>query len=181
MEEKSLSPQALSLAGLAVEFCKVLAHPEDYAPQDFLRECIRYIPRIYIAVSDIKPYEGDTGEAYDEYEPGAMSGNVTEEQYDIIREGIAGLLGEYDVYLDTPVEDMRFSDTPVGVSLAEQLADVFQVLGDFASTMSVSDEISAPDVLADLKYAFHTYLSDVLCSSLRAINMLYQSQALLEE
>ena len=181
MEEQGIQPQALSLAGLSVEFCKILAHTEEYDAHDFLRQCIRYIPRIYISISDIRPFAGDSGENYDEYEPGAISGNVTEEQYDMVRQGIAELLGEYEVYLDTPVEDMRFSDSPVGVSLAEQLADIFQIAADFASTMSVSDETSIPDIIADLKYAFHSYLSETLCSALRAANMLFQSQVLKEE
>lgn len=181
MEESSLSPQAVKLAGLALEFCKVLAAAEETEAQAFLRECMRYLPRVYITLSDLKPYEGDEGEGFEEYNTGAISDNVNEEQYNIVREGIAGILGEYDVYLDTPAEDMRFSDTPVAVSLSEQLADIFQTLADFAATMSVADAFTAPEVLAELKYRFKAYLSETLCASLRASNMLYQSNVLLNE
>ncbi len=180
MEENTIQPQALKLAGLAVEFCKVLAKPELQETQEFLRECVRYIPRLYISLCDLDPY-GDGGEDYDNYGSGAIAASVNEEQYEMVRQGIAEALGEYDVYLDTPAEAMRFSESPVAVSLAEQLADVFQLLGDFATTVSVSDEMTIPDVLADLKFSFHNYLADTLCSALRAANMLYQSQELKEE
>ena len=181
MEESSISPQALSLAGLAVEFCKILAHPSELAPQEFVRECLRYIPRIYISIADLKPYEGSGDEAFEEYNTDAISPSVTEEQYDMVCDDIARVFGEYDVYLDTPVEDMRYSDTPVGISLSEQLGDIFQNMADFAATMTVSDAESAGDVLAELKYRFHAYLSETLCSSLRAANNLYQSRVLSEE
>lgn len=181
MEDSNISPQAISLAGLSVEFCKVLAQPHEYEPQAFVRECLRYIPRIYIGIADVKPYIGDDGESYDEYGAEAIMDSVNEEQYDMVREGIATVLGEYDVYLDTPVQDMRFSDTPVGVSLAEQLADIFQALGNFAATVGAADSEALPDILADLKSRFRNYLSETLCSALRAANMLYQSQALLNE
>lgn len=181
MEQSSISPAALSLTGLSVEFCKVLADSEHIEPQAFVREVLRYLPRIYISVCDIKPYEGIDTDISDDYDTGAINDTVTEEQYDLVNECISRLLGEYDVYLDTLVNDMQYSDTPVGVSLSEQLADIFQNLADFAATMSVAVPEAVPEIVADLKYRFHTYLADTICSALRAANMLYQSQALLQQ
>lgn len=180
-ESSSLSPQALSLAGLAVEFGKVLANATEKEPQEFLRECLRYLPRIFISACDLKIYGEDSCPVTEDFNTGAISDSVTEEQYEMVREGIAKLLGEYDVYLDTPVEDMRYSDTPVGVSLSEQLADIFQCVVDFAATMGMCDGDTATDVLSEFKYRFHSYLSETICSAQRAVNTLYQSQALLSE
>lgn len=180
-EESPLSPQALSLAGLAVEFGKLLANAGEHEPQDFLRECLRYLPRIYISACDLKVYGEDSCAVPEDYNTGAISDSVSEEQYNMVRDGIAALLGEYDVYLDTPVEEMRYSDTPVGVSLSEQLADIFQCVVDFAATMGMSDGESATDVLAEFKYRFHAYLSETICSAQRAVNTIYQSQVLVSE
>ena len=168
-ESSSLSPQALSLAGLAVEFGKVLANATEKEPQEFLRECLRYLPRIFISACDLKIYGEDSCPVTEDFNTGAISDSVTEEQYEMVREGIAKLLGEYDVY----------SDTPVGVSLSEQLADIFQCVVDFAATMGMCDGDTATDVLSEFKYRFHSYLSETICSAQRAVNTLYQSQALL--
>lgn len=180
-ESSSLSPQAISLAGLSVEFGKILANAAEHEPQDFLRECLRYLPRIYIAGCDLKIYGEDTVGASEDYNTGAITGSVSEEQYEMVREAIAKVLGEYDVYLDTPAEDMRYSDTPVGVSLSEQLADVFQCVVDFAATLGMTDGGTADDVVSEFKYRFHSYLSETLCAALRAVNTLYQSQVLATE
>lgn len=185
MEETNIQRSVIGLTGLAVEFCKALAAAESTEAQALLRDVVRYLPRIYITISDIDPLgvekeaEGDVN--YMQYNTDAMGANVTEEQYEIVREGLAQAFGEYDVYLDTPVEDMRYSDTPVGVSLSEQLADIFQQLADFVATVSATGVEDAADVVAELKYRFHSYLSDTICSTLRAANNLYQSQTLVEQ
>lgn len=180
-EESTLSPQALSLAGLALEFGKILAAAEEKEPQEFLRECLRYLPRIFVSACDLKVYGEDTITVSEDYNTGAITNSVSEDQYEMVRDGIAKLLGEYDVYLDTPVEDMRYSDTPVGTSLSEQLADIFQCIVDFAAAMGVSDADSATEVLAEFKYRFHAYLSETICSAQRAVNTLYQSQVMQSE
>ncbi len=180
-ESSNLSSQAISLAGLSVEFGKILANAAEKEPKDFLRECLRYLPRIFISACDLKIYGEDSCMVSEDYNTGAISDSVTEEQYEMVRDGIARLLGEYDVYLDTPVEDMRYSDTPVGVSLSEQLADIFQCVVDFAATMGMCDSDNATEVLSEFKYRFHSYLSETICSAQRAVNTLYQSQAFLSE
>lgn len=91
-----------------------------------------------------------------------------------MRDSISAVLGENDMYLDTAVEDMRYSDTPVAVSLSEQLADIYQQLADFAATVSQISSYEMPDVVSELKYRFDTYLSTVICSALRAADYTYR-------
>lgn len=167
-----MNQAALSLATLALEYCKVMAEALATAPKPFLREVLRYIPRFYITIADIKA-DPDSDFVDEAYETGAIYDSITEEQYEGARADMARVLGEHDVFLDTSVEDMRFSDTPVAVSLAELLADIFQCMADFAATMAQADDTLVPEILADLKYRFESYLSDTLCRALKAANYIY--------
>ena len=169
----SISPAALSLAGLALEYCKAVASCGDDEPRLFVREVLRYLPRIYITVSDLKPYGEDTDADAEPDETGLIYDTVTEDQYNQLRSLMSTVLGENDRYLDTPVEEMRFSDTPVAVSLAEQLADIYQTMADFAATVGQVTPDMMPEVLSELKYRFASYLSDTICSALRAANYVY--------
>ena len=182
MEENNVPPVAISLSGLSVEFCKILVSAPSESAVHLLEETLRYLPRIFLAVNELNPYgDGNVLADADNLNTDMISATVTEEQYNDVRQGLAALLGEFDMYLDTPVEDMRFSDTPVAVSLSEQLTDIFQVLADFAATLCSASSVEIPDILAELKYRFVSYLSETLCSALKAANFLYQSKALQEE
>ena len=169
----SISPAALSLAALSLEYCKAVAGCAMTEPRDFLRDVLRYLPRFYITISDLDPY-GHGADAEPE-ETGLIYDTLTEEQYDEARSAMATLLGENDMYLDTPVEEMRFSDTPVAVSLAEQLADIYQNMADFAATVGQITPDMIPDALSELKFRFSGYLSDTICSALRAANYVYNN------
>ncbi len=165
---------ALSIAALSIEYCKVVAACADTEPKTFLREVLRYLPRFYTTMADIRPY-GDDDDA-DDTEPmatDAVYSTMEEEQYDAVRSLMAKLLGENDMYLDTAADDMRYSDTPVAVSLAEKLADIFQNMADIAATIGQATPEMIPEVLAEVKYRFATYLSDTICSALRAANYIY--------
>ena len=168
-----ISPAALSLAALSLEYCKAVASAAETPAHDFLREVLRYLPRIYITISDLKPY-GEAG-GDDASETGLIYETVTEEQYEQARTDMATVLGENDMYLDAPAEDMRYSDTPVAVSLAEQLADIYQNVADFAATIGQVTPDLVPEVLSELKYRFASYLSDTICSALRAANYIYHN------
>ena len=168
------SSKAVSMAGLAVEYCKAMASCREQEARDFLREVLRYLPRIYVTIMDIRPYgeNGDPDGGADE--TGAIYDTLTEEQYNEVRDAISAVLGENDMYLDTAVEDMRYSDTPVAVSLSEQLADIYQLLADFAATVSQISSYEMADALSELKYRFDTYMSTIICSALRAADYTYR-------
>lgn len=163
---------ALALAALSLEYCKTVVHSAEMAPKDFVRDMLRYLPRLYLTMADLDAGEGS--DSYDgAYDSGAIYSTVDEEQYDAARSDMAALLGDNDVYLDTPVEDMRFSDTPVAVSLAEKLADIFQDMAGIAAAIGQTGPEAMLEVLADVKYRFSAYLSETICSALRAANYIY--------
>ena len=61
----------------------------------------------------------------------------------------------------------------MAVSLAEQLADVYQAMADFAATMAQITDDMVPDTLSELRYRFASYLADTICRALKAANYVY--------
>ena len=182
MEKNALGTTGLQLAALAVGYVRVVASAASAVPQEFLYNILRLLPALYGNLLELKPYGEDAGATdYDNYDTGAILPQVTEEQYVAVSSAVAALLGQYDTYLDTPAEDMRYSDTPVAASLSEQLADIYQTMADFATTVADAPAEAVPDVLADMKYRFHAYLADTICVAQRVANVIYQSKALLSE
>lgn len=165
----SISPAALALTSLSLEYSKIVASAAESDPKTFLREILRYLPRLYTTIIDIRPYETET----EPEETGVIYDTVTEDQYEDARMAMTRVLGEYDMYLDTPAEQMQYSDTPVAVSLSEQLADIFQATADFASTMAQITPDMVPDAVSEMKYRFNSYLSGTICRALAAANYIY--------
>lgn len=175
MEKANINTAAITLVGLSVEYCRIVDSVAATEPQVFLREVLRYLPRFYVTFSDL----ADAGE--EPAENDSIYQILDEDGYNAAREAMAAVFGEYDVYLDTPVEDMRYSDTPVGVSLSEQLADIYQAVGDFAGTVRQIPSEMIPEAVEEILYRFNQYLSDTICSALRASNSIYQIKALVQE
>ena len=172
MEKNALGTTGLQLAALAVGYVRVVASAASAVPQDFLYNILRLLPALYGNLLELKPYGEDAGATdYDNYDTGAILPQVTEEQYVAVSSAVAALLGQYDTYLDTPAD----------ASLSEQLADIYQTMADFATTVADAPAEAVPDVLADMKYRFHAYLADTICVAQRVANVIYQSKALLSE
>lgn len=172
MSDSPISPAAIGLTGLAFEYCRLLEGGGHDDIHSLLAEVLRYLPRIYITAQGLKPYGED--EAGDDN--GAIVDMLDEDGYERVRQYVAAILGQYDTYLDTMVEDMRFSDTPVAVSLSEQLSDIYQVAYDFAESVRQAPSEAIPDITADFKYRFDAYLSQTICSAMRAADLIYHNE-----
>jgi hypothetical protein len=95
---------------------------------------------------------------------------VTEAEYNDVREQIAGLLGEYDSFLETFHPDMSLSDTPVAAFISENLADIFQELKDFATNYQLADAEIMQDALVTCLEAFAEHWGQKLLNTLRALH-----------
>ena len=118
METDKLSPTSLAFIALANEYCETIENCSNYSRQDFAETMLKLLPRIYISVVDIEP-------GLDFYDA-IISPSLDEPSYDIVRNNIAAMMGEDDVYLEVFVEDMKYSDTPIATSISENLADLYQ-------------------------------------------------------
>ena len=163
--ENKLSPNSLAFIAMTNEFCNEIENVLDYEKEAFLAQMLKLLPRIYIAASDIE-YAGSLCDYY-------IDSYLEEESYNQVRNYVAQLVGEDDVYLDTFVDGMKYSDTPIASSVSENLADLYQEFFNFiASIKDVSTEVQQ-ELLGSCKENFNNYWSQTICNSLKAINKAY--------
>lgn len=167
-----MTTNSLAFVALCNEYCSVLENALSYKLKAFLSEMLRLLPRIYISAFDLQesgPSEGYSIQA------------LEEEQYNVIRKNISVLLGSNDTYLEAFEEDMKYSDTPIGASVSESLADLFQVFYNMLETIRDAPEDVAEETLADVKDSFMEFWSQTLCNVMRPLNNIFYNSIDLDE
>lgn len=113
------APNSLAFIALCNEYCYAVENVRDTTPSEFVASMLRLLPRLYIVASDLKPEPPI--EDLDPY----IESYLEEDYYESIRREVENLLGPDDVYLEVFEEDMKYSDTPIGMSVAEGISDIF--------------------------------------------------------
>lgn len=162
-----MTPNQIAFIGLCTEFCRAIEQAPETEPADFIKEMTRLLPRIYISAADL-PVSDDTDAIIDD----AMD----EDHYDSIRRTLETIIGEDDTYLEVFEEDMKYSDTPIGASVAEGLADLTQVFFNIVETVREAPTELIPDMLSAAAYDFETYWSQKLCNVMRPLNQIRYKQ-----
>ncbi len=157
-----LSPNALALIALCNEFCQAAELAAESTCDDFTATMTRLLPRIYISAQDV-PVNVLAGESY-------IPASLDEDYYDAIRRNIETVLGENDTYLEVFEQDMKFSDTPIGASVAESLADLFQVFYNFINAIKDAPDDIINECLNALSEDFAGYWSQILVNVMRPLN-----------
>lgn len=165
MESTTLNTNAIAFIGLCNEYCIAMDRAAESEQYPFVDKMVHILPRLYISATDLTVN-------YVEDEEPMLDSSLDEDSYDAVRDNVARLMGEDDVYLEVFEEDMKYSDTPVSASISEGLADLYQEFYDFLYTVRDStDEVTALALIA-IRNDFRNYWSATLCNVLRALNHL---------
>lgn len=162
-----MTNNSLAFIALCNEYCAVIEHARETDKRDLLQAMLRLLPRIYIAATDLTP-ETVSGDAF-------IDGALEEDYYESVRHNLEMVLGEDDTYLEVFEEDMKFSDTPIGASLAEGLSDLFQVFYNLLETVRDAPDELAQEALAAVREDFVTYWGQTLCNVMRPLNHIFYS------
>ncbi|MGN0210138.1 MAG: DUF5063 domain-containing protein [Muribaculaceae bacterium] len=153
-----MNNNSLAFTALCNEYCATLERAAQMDERELVGNMARLLPRIYICAADLKEPTLD--------EEGYIDGYLQEETYDQIRLSLESVLGEDDTYLEVFESDMKYSDTPIGASLAEGLADLFQVFYNFIETVrDAPDELAAAAINAvhdDFKLVWGQTLTNIM-------------------
>lgn len=160
-----MESNSIAFIGLCNEYRRAVESARETDRTEFIDTMLRLLPRIYISASDISPDLMLDNEYFIEQA-------LDEDYYDSIRRNMETLLGPDDVYLEVFEEDMKYSDTPVAVSISEGLADLFQVFYNFINTIRDTTDEIATLALQSVREDFYGYWSQALCNVLRALNHL---------
>ncbi|MDR2679400.1 MAG: DUF5063 domain-containing protein [Tannerella sp.] len=153
----------LEFVTVALEFCALAETASGHTLYAFTDKAVKILPLLYLKAALLP----DVEDAESEYEPEYF---ITENTYEAIRQRIAGLLGEYDSFLDTFHPDMNYSDTPIASTISENLADVYQDLGDFAALFRRENEDVMTQALFACKENFRIYWGQKLLNALKALH-----------
>lgn len=159
-----MNNNALAFTALCNEFCAAAENCSSVSAREFVLTMIKLLPRIYITATDIPD---------DESPMGYIDSALDESSYDTVRASIASLMGSEDTYLEVFEEDMKYSETPIGTSVSENLSDLFQVFYNFLETVRDAPDQVAQEALCAVKEDFCTYWAQILCNVLRALNKIY--------
>ena len=160
-----MTNNALAFTALCPEFCAAVENAAATEPDVFVTGMLRILPRIYISAFDLTD-EGALDDGYIEQ-------RLDEDTYNSLRRSMQMLLGENDTYLEVFEEDMKYSDSPIGASLAEGLADLFQEFYNYLETVrDATDDVTASAIVA-VKYDFGMFWGATLCNVLRPLNSIH--------
>ena len=154
--------RVLEFAAVGVEFCLRMEGVDSTTRSELLDSMCRLLPLLYLKGYCLPMYEW-LGEEV------AVDG-VTEENYDIVRNNVALVMGEWDDYLDVFVEDMRYSDAPVLQTVSENLADLYQAVKNFALNYRSGYEPMMMAAIGECCRGFRNEWGQKLVNVLRAVH-----------
>ncbi|MDR3251681.1 MAG: DUF5063 domain-containing protein [Tannerella sp.] len=149
----------IEFVAVAVEFCSIIEKIPEHDVSSFLDKIIKILPLLYLKalmLPKIEDPEEDTDARH----------IITEQTYEAIRQRVASLLGEDDTYLRAEHIDMKYSETPVACSISEDLADIYQDLGNFAGMFRDYNEAAMRQALYECRENFSAYWGSSLLNSL---------------
>ena len=154
----------LEFVTVALEYCSFVEGASRNGAYDFVDKATKILPLLYLKAALLPEVGSD-----DIYEP---EFHVTEDMYEAVRSGVAGLLEERDTYLDTFHQDMQYSDTPRAAFISENLADVYQDVGNFVALFRTGNEVVMRESVALCYQNFCDYWGQQLLNALKALHSL---------
>lgn len=161
------SKNTLEFVTVAVEFCAFLENTAKYELIPFIDKAVRLLPLLYLKTTLLDITETSEKEEFED----APENFIDEETYEVVRLRIADLLGEYDTFLDTFHPDIRYSDTPIVVTVSENLADMYQDIGNFAAQFRQENEEVMKKALILCEENFRLYWGQKLLNALKALHV----------
>ncbi|MCL1933716.1 MAG: DUF5063 domain-containing protein [Candidatus Azobacteroides sp.] len=162
MSEAILSKQTEDFVRTALEFCVLVEKHTQNGREFFIDNMIKVLPLLYLKISVIPPVD----ENYDS----DLETKVSEEMYNRVEESVSQLLGNDNFYLETFHPDIRLSDSPIAVKISEDLADIYQDLGNFIAVFKNGQKETMNDSLALCVLNFEKYWGQRLLNALRALH-----------
>lgn len=161
------TPELLAFAQVGVEFASLMEQGADRSA--YIEQLLRNLPRLYSLMLSLPSYFYDPEEDYlEEY--------VSEQSYERVRQRAEEILGEDDLYLTAAASDMQYSDTPLAMHLSEQLADVYQHVGNLLGILKERNEIALPSAIGRCRLYWQEHWGLALLSALSALHQVYITQ-----
>ncbi len=158
---------------LAATYCTLVQNPEVEEREDYIRELLIILSRIYSEFLAFKPQTDEEEDyALDQGLGAFLQQHSDESLYNYVRNQMQQIMAPDDTYLDMFEEDMKYSDTPIAATISESLADIFQPLYNFAEEARLSEGATLKEAYLQCREEFNEYWSQTLTNVLRPLNAL---------
>ena len=148
---------------VAAGFCGFIERTDEIGRRPFIDKALKLLPLLYLKASLLPEY----AVRVDESDPETF---VTEVDYERVRGRVAALMGRYDDYLDVFLDDMAYSDTPIGQTISESIADIYQPLKDFVCVYRLGLGRTMNDALVICREQFGEFWGQRLLNVMRALH-----------
>ena len=157
----------LEFVTVAAEYCALLEKDEGRTEEELIGTLLKLLPLLYMKVQLLP--EVDTDGAF------APSDQVTEDDYNYVRNGVYSLLHEHDEYeMLVWDEDMQTEESR-WCSVSEGLADIYQALRNFVAVYQQRVEPCMLDAIWQLRDNFELYWGQTLLDTLRQLHRIRYS------
>ena len=164
MDEIVFSQYTIDFARVALEYCVFAEKTKASDKKTFIDNLTKVLPLLYLKISIIPEITTD-------YESD-LEIKVDENLYAQVETNISELLGDDDLYLETFHPDIKLSDSPVAVKISEDLADIYQDLGNFIAVFKNGQKETMNDALLLCIESFKKYWGQRLVNALRALHFI---------
>lgn len=160
------SKNVIEFITVANEFCSFLERADEMDSVNFLSSLQKLLPLLYLKGSLLPDFELEPEDDLEKY--------VTEVEYNLIQQKILFHTGAGDDYQEVFVSGMQFSESALTVSIAENVADIYQDIKDTIMSFRTLNEAVMEQVLWECRTNFTRIWGQKLVNCLRAVhNLVY--------
>lgn len=156
------SHNVVEFVAVANEYCKYAEHAAEIKGDEMLRIMQRILPLMYLKASllpSLEPVFKDGNEKF-----------ITETEWQRIHDTLALKLGTANDFRAEMGEVLDDSGIPVPVTIAENMADIYQDLKDFILLYQTGTKEVMNDAVWECRVNFETFWGTKVLNSLRAIH-----------
>ena len=164
----------LEFVTVVLEFCTLIEAAANHTLYTFADKAVKILSLLYLKATLLPTAD----EPEEDSEPELF---ITQNTYEAIRYHLSNLLGENDSFLETFHPDMKYSDLPVAATISENLADVYQDIGDFAALFRQENEQVMQQALFMCEANFRLYWGQKLLNALKALHTIRYDADLLSD
>ena len=162
MEDIVISQQTEDFVRVALEYCVLIEKTKKDEKSVFIDNMTKVLPLLYLKISVIPEITT--------WNDSELSAKVTEEMYSQVENNLGEMLGEDNLYLETFHPDIQLSDSPIAVKISEDLADIYQDIGNFIGIFKNGQKETMNDSLVLCIQNFQKYWGQRLVNALRALH-----------
>ncbi len=167
METPIYARETLEFVAVAAEYCALMEQCGQRTEKEFVGTLLKLLPLLYMKVQLLPELDTEGTLVPD--------GQVTEDDYNFVRDAAFGLLHEHDEYeMLVWDEDMQTEESR-WCSVSEGLADIYQALRNFVAVYQQRLEPCMPDALWQLRDNFELYLGQTMLDTLRQLHRIRYS------